>query len=236
MCIPRGLHDYFCTLLAWSEYAGHHDESLARKSVYWQLVTGCKSRVRTQHPLSPKPIVVRSVVVSCSSCSLVPRLSPPLVFWLRDLGDNPATGLVRCTQLCFRWFINLFLTFSRVQSSPLQWLVTPKIIAKHEWSKLKKLCYHSDGCQLDSKLSQWCREENQWPCMMMANNCAFINFVTTWWLQYTKHCDWSGPSAIVLKNSCRASAACIDASLLIRTRCGRNCPRLLLASLQWDYS
>ena len=55
-----------------SEYVGHPDESLARKSVYSWPVTGCKSRVRAWiYTVSHKPntIVVRSVVVSCWSCT-----------------------------------------------------------------------------------------------------------------------------------------------------------------------
>ena len=81
----------YCTrsVNARSEYAGHPDETLARQSVHSQPVTGCKSGVRARiYTASHKPytIVVGSLVVSCWSCTYV--------------------------QFCFRWFINLFLTFS----------------------------------------------------------------------------------------------------------------------------
>ena len=40
----------------WSEYAGHPNESLARKSVYSRPVTGCKSGVRARiYTASNKP-------------------------------------------------------------------------------------------------------------------------------------------------------------------------------------
>ena len=62
----------------WSEYAGHPDESLAKTSVYSRPVTGCKSGVRARiYTASHKPntIVVRSVVVSCWSCTMLNLVS-----------------------------------------------------------------------------------------------------------------------------------------------------------------
>ena len=96
----RGLHgcSHYCTLLARSmvRVYGSSRESLTKNSVYSQSVTGCKSRVGERiYTASHKPniIVVDAVVVSCWSCTTL-----NLVFW---------------------WFIT-FMTFQRVQSSPVQ--------------------------------------------------------------------------------------------------------------------